>query len=53
MLAGEELRQAARVDRAGVRGGLGRAALAHGIGETREHRAERRLACGGLVGQTL
>ena len=44
MLAGEELRQSAGVDRAGVSGGLGRSTLAHGIGEPRQHRPKGGLA---------
>lgn len=53
MLAGKELRKAARVDRAGVRGGLGRPPLAHGVGEPRQDRSKRRLARGRLIRQTL
>src|SRR5438552_2889218 len=53
MLSGEELGQTARVDGAGVRGGLGRPSLAHRVGEPREHRSQRRFARRRLVGETL
>jgi hypothetical protein len=53
MLAGEELREAARVDSAGVRGGLGGPTLAHGIGEPRQHRPEGRFACRRFICEAL